>query len=285
MSDFDNQYSDAELQAEFYRMYPQGFAGSDVLRELAPAGWPQSPLLAVFHPSVDQVYDEAVRMNRNSNSLPWRKKDSPPSPAPTREEIEREYRVTPIEVEQEVRQLVGQCLWDVFSDSHDVIGPDDRLLHLGSFRGSGGFLADALNRQLGKVKYDYIDCYMGTIWVRDRADLLPVYQMIFRRLKQAGLDWVYHFPRLYAIDLRPLQEAIDHKDRPEWEQYDPSKSLAKENAERDRDQELAELRESLDDGYRQAANEAIKLPPPLTVRAYEAVYGRWPRGWPPLPCR
>jgi hypothetical protein len=281
MSEFDNRYSDAELEAEFDRLFPHGFAGADVLRELAPAGWAQSPLVAVFHPSVEQVYAEAVRVHHNLNSLPWRRADSPAEPNPTREEIARDFRETPIEVEREVRELVGQCLWDVFSDSHDVIGPDDRPLHLGSFRGSGEFLADTLNRQIGEAKYDYMDFYMGTSWVSGRADLTPVYQMIFRRLKQAGLDWIYHFPRLYALDLRPLQEAMEHKDRPEWEQYDPSAAVAKEADERDRERDLCELRDSLDEGYRQAVSEAIKRPPPPTVRAYEAVYGRWPRGWPP----
>src|SRR5260370_38868565 len=44
---------------------------------------------------------------------------------------------------------------------------------------------------------------MGTIWVAQRADLTPVYRMIFRRLHRRRLDWNYHFPRLYAVDLRP----------------------------------------------------------------------------------
>jgi hypothetical protein len=56
MADFGaNSYSDEELHAEFDRLFPHGFAGPDVLRELAPGGWENSPLLAVFHPSVDQL--------------------------------------------------------------------------------------------------------------------------------------------------------------------------------------------------------------------------------------
>jgi hypothetical protein len=46
---------------------------------------------------------------------------------------------------------------------------------------------------------------------------------------------------------------------------------------------LAELRESLDEGYRQAITEARKGPPPATGRAYAAVYGCFPRGWPSAP--
>ena len=35
--------------------------------------------------------------------------------------------------------------------------------------------------------------------------------MIFRRLRGRRLDWIYHFPRLYAIDFRPLKDALDQK--------------------------------------------------------------------------
>ena len=104
-----------------------------------------------------------------------------------------------------MRELVGQCIWDVFSDSHEVVSLDRRVLKLGSFRGSGGFLADILNRQTGDGHYDFMDFYMGTIWIAQRPDLTPVYRMIFRRLKRHGLDWIYHFPRLHAVDLRPLR--------------------------------------------------------------------------------
>ncbi len=155
------------------------------------------------------------------------------------------------------------------------------MLHLGSFRASGGFLADVLNRQTGTRQYDYMHFYMGTSWVSQRADFTPVYRMIFGRLRDRGLDWIYHFPRVYAVDLRPLKEALDQKDEPEWLNYSPSEALEKEEAEKAHDRELAELRESLDEDYREAVEEALVAPPPPTVRAYEAVYGQFPRGWPP----
>ena len=64
--DFDtNPYSDEELHAELDRLFPHGFSGSDVFQELAPGGWATSPLFAVFHPSVDQLYEEALVMHRN----------------------------------------------------------------------------------------------------------------------------------------------------------------------------------------------------------------------------
>ena len=59
---------------------------------------------------------------------------------------------------------------------------------------SGGFLAEILNRQTAAEHYDYLDFYMETIWVAQRADLTPVYQMVFRRFQGRRLDWIYHFP-------------------------------------------------------------------------------------------
>lgn len=35
---------------------------------------------------------------------------------------------------------------------------------------------------------DYLRFYMGTIWIGRRADLAPVYAMIFSRLKAEGAD-------------------------------------------------------------------------------------------------
>jgi hypothetical protein len=222
-------------------------------------------------------------LHRNLLRLGRPDDERPVAPEPTLDEITRDFRERPIVVEQEARELVGECLWDIFSDSHEVIGPDGRLLDLGSFRGSGDFLADVINRQVGERQYDSMSFYMGTTWVNQRADLTPVYRLIFRRLHGRRLDWIYHFPRLHAIDFRPLKEALDQKQEPDWLHYSPSEAIAKEAEQREHDQKLAEFRESLDEGHREAVEEALSAPPPPTVQAYAAVYGRFLRGWPPIP--
>src|SRR5581483_9378380 len=56
----------------------------------------------------------------------------------------------PVEHSRNVAELVGRCLWDIFSNQHEVIAPDGRLIELGSFRAAGGFLADYLNRSTGR---------------------------------------------------------------------------------------------------------------------------------------
>ncbi len=179
MANFDtDSFSEAELEAEFDRLFPQGFAGPDVLQELAPAGWESSPLLAVFHPSLAQSYEETLRLNRNLCALRGPNDRRPLPPEPTFDEVARDFQERSAETVREVRELVGQCLWDLFSDGHEVTASDGRVLDLGSFRASGGFLAEILNRQTGAEHYDYLDFYMGTIWVAQRADLTPVYQMV-----------------------------------------------------------------------------------------------------------
>ena len=192
--------TDDECVAMFRRLFPRGLAGENVLAEIAPEGWERSPLVAVFHPSVEQVYREAPRVHRNMARLAGPRRQQPASPEPTLDEIRRTWRDEPVDRDREVRELVGRCLWDVFSDNHEVIAHDGRVVDIGSFRGAGGFIADLLNGELGARRYDYLDFYMGTFWADDRADLTPVFTAIFRRLAAHGCDWTYTFPRIYLVD-------------------------------------------------------------------------------------
>ena len=98
-----SRYSNAECAAVFARLFPKGFAGDDVLREIAPDGWEKSPLLATFHPSLDQLYEETVRSHENIESLARRGKKRSAKPPPTREDVARAYHPTPIETGREVR--------------------------------------------------------------------------------------------------------------------------------------------------------------------------------------
>lgn len=258
------QVSEQECAAVLARLFPSGLAGEDVIAEVAPEGWERSPLLAVYHPSVEQVYRESVRLHRSLERLAGARPTGPAPPEPTLEEIREQWHDEPVDREREVRELVGRCLWDVFSDNHDVIAPDGREVHLGSFRGTGDFIADLLNDEVGSRHYDFMDFYMGTIWINDRADLSPVYAMIFRRLATHGYDWEYAFPRIHAIDFGHDGDAIgDLADR------------------REQDRQRAELHEILEAGHREALELAKDRPPPATVVAYRQVYGEFPRGWPP----
>jgi len=277
------RFTDAELHAFFDRLFPYGFANADVLAEIAPESWEQSPLLACFHPSLEQRYDEAVQLHRNVEKLSraMRRKDGPerePRPEPTRDEIRSEYRAEPVNVQEEVTELIGLCLWDVFSDNHDVTAADGCAVDIGSFRGAGAFLDEHLHRDQADRwrEGDYLRFYMGTIWVSRRADLAPVYVMIFRRLRALGADWESHFPQLYLTELAPRDQGVEQSAT-----YSVSESAAAELKAQKRRADTARMRADIDELNAQAREKALDQETPATVRAYRQVYGRDPRGWPP----
>ncbi len=174
------RYTDEECLNLFACLFPKGFAGEDVLAEIAPEGWMDSTLHFVFHPTLDQVHWEHVQLHRNMQEWPWRSKDGAQEPEPSLEDVRATYKDSPVETEREVRELVAMCLWDVFSNEHDVVDRDGRLVDIGSWRGAAEFLAEQLNHQTSESCYIYIDFYMGSFLVSERADLTPVYEMIFR---------------------------------------------------------------------------------------------------------
>jgi hypothetical protein len=279
----DKRLTDRELTAFFDRLFPHGFAGADVLAEIAPEGWEQSPLLACFHPAVEQLFEERLAMHHNLEHL--RRLGSrregtaavEPRPEPTLEDVRREYEPSPVNQEEEVTELVGLCLWDVFSDNHDVIAADGRVADIGSFRGAGAFLDEYLTRdQEGWRDGDYMRFYMGTIWISRRADLTPVYTMIFRRLKSLGADWVYHFPELGLVEFAPADDSDKSR-----EGYSVLQAALAEVEAQKRRAEVERFRTELREANARAREETMDRPPPATVRAYRQVYGRDPRGWPP----
>ncbi len=285
-----NRLTDAELKAFFDRLFPHGFAGADVLAELAPEGWERSPLLACFHPSPEQVWREAVQWHRRTEELRAanrkREPNTPkfaPEPEPRFEKVRADWKDEPANVSEEVTELMGRCLWDVFSDGHDVIASDGRTADLGSFRAAGGFIASYLDGvEPDDWGGDYLRFYMGTSWIsvagmQERADLTPVYALIFRRLKSLNADWVYHFPEIGLVDFGPGQTKTK-----KMEEYSPSEAFAAEQKEQERQAELEKARAELAEIHEQSRREAMDRSPPATVRAYQEVYGRDPKGWPPM---
>lgn len=91
-----------------------------------------------------------------------------------------------------------------------------------------------------------------------------------------------YFEAPAAVYKRPLNEAQvqKEKDGPDWLNDSPAQAQSAEDEQKDHNQNLAKLRESPDEGYREAIAGALNAPPP-TVRADERVYSRTPRGWPP----
>lgn len=101
--DEGHRLSDHELTAFFVRLFPQGPAGPDVLREIAPQGRENSPLLACAHPAPEQVFEERLRVHRNVARLVAARREREPEdprlaprPEPTIDEVRAEWEDTPV---------------------------------------------------------------------------------------------------------------------------------------------------------------------------------------------
>lgn len=289
-----DSFNETEALAFLGRMFPGGLKAPALLAELCPDGWEKSPLTACFHPPPERQYEEHLAFRRN---LAWLR-SLPKKPGTVTDEPEeepeksyeeflremavREWKPQKADLTEEPAELLGLCLWDVFSDNHEVIAADGRVVELGSFRGSAGMIADFFER--GSIPthdagwcggFDYMRFYMGTAMISGRADLTPAYRLIFSRLKRLGATWRYTFPRLHVIDFGPREEKESS--------YDPSAAIARETERKKRADELRRMKRQLDRDAMSAKREARSGDPPATVRAWQEVHGRFPEGWPPDP--
>lgn len=274
----ENCLTDKESILFLEALFPSGLVDIDVQKELVSDGWDHSPYKAVFHPPPEQRYEEYIQIRRNLKKLSKKHTSGEDyDKEPDFEEFCRDLKDHPVEPDRELTELMGLCLWDIFSDSHEVISPDGRIVDLGSQRGSAAFIAKWLNKKQEAGNYTYLDFYMGTAMISQRADLTPVYRIIFQRIYKAGGDWIYHFPRLYLV--RPPK---DEKPPDEPETYDPAKAVTEEIEKKEKEKKNRELEEMIRQGNREAAEEAAQGEPPRIVVAYKDAYGHFPDGWPPV---
>lgn len=178
--------------------------------------------------------------------------------------------------------VLGTVLWEVFSSNHEVRSTDGRLYDLGSWRGTGSFIADLLNRLYpDDLDYalDYLDFYCGFAFFTrpdetnpDAADepLHPLFGYVFERLRTHGCTWTYAPPALGLVRLAP-PETSDHPAH-----YDPTETVRQELEEQEREDRLRSLEEELAEMNARARKQAVERPP-LPVRVYREVYGHWPR--------
>ena len=233
---------------------------------------------------------------------------------PGGDDVRRELAST--EPEAEVRERVGLCLWDIFSDNHDVTAPDGRRASLGSFRGSGGTIAEWVNKCLGhepepepspeeffakmqafgEAFNNHDADAMSALTRRPEKDGVRVYEYVDFYMGSATLRgrtdpspaWRLIFRRLRSLGcdwsysfprLGIVSFAKPEEDDPTT--YDPSAAFAAGQEREEEEQKTAEMRESLDASYRESVEAAKDGPPPPMVLAYQDVYGELPQGWPP----
>jgi hypothetical protein len=252
------------------------FAGSEVLLcSIAPDGWMNSEYIHFFHPTAEQQFAEYNIMYDNLASFKKNKDEATESePRKTLSDFQMDG-LEHVNDYEEFIEILGKAVWDIFSDNHEVIAGDGKIYDLGSFRGSGDTIAEFINEYypLSSGSLDYMDFYMGSIWINKRAGLLPFYKHIFTVLKEHNCDWRYSFPRLGIVSFK--QEEPENSNPVE---YDPLQAmqneLSKETSEADK------LQEKLDNIYEQDYEDAKYKPLPLTVLAYKEVYGILPEGHP-----
>jgi hypothetical protein len=271
------EHTDNACQDLFKQLFPEGFANAEIMAIAAPDGWENSPHVRPV-PPVEQAY-QVAKAHHELENIMRQMRSEPPIEMESLEDFQSNYLDEPQRPEIGLQELVGACVWDIFSDNNDVV-KDNQRYHIGSFRGAAGFIADWLN-QTSEKQYDYMDFYMGNTARDDEdgeVDLKPIYGWLFRRLKQAGCDWVFHFTQLGLID---FSSAKDQKtDKPE--DYDPNKALEEELKQKEEQKKKDEFREKIEDMNAQAREDALYKPPPQTVQAYRTVFGEFPIGWPPV---
>lgn len=252
------------------------FKDSDALyKSVAPKGWNKSDSFHFFHPTVERQYEEHKRsrdMISHLKNLRGEKLEEP-----LYDDISafaQNDSVDDIEAKKEFNYILGLTTYDIFSNNHSVMSKEGETYDLGSMRGSGRFIADFFNEKLkpdGET-YDYMDFYMGTVWIDERANLLPFYEFIFSKLKLIECNWVYEFPRLYVINF-DKSDGINNKPK----NYNPTESVLNQI---DKDASFDKLKNDLNQSAEADYEDAKYKPLISIVQAYKNVYDCLPKGHP-----
>ncbi len=263
--EFENTHSDAECLGLLLKIRG-GY--SSFLNLIVPEGWRKSAFVEFFHPTAQQQYEEALIFIENLNK--WHKSEKEEEPI-----LLSDYSqdLSDVDEDKESLTLLGLCLWDIFSHNHSVVDEDGIEYDLGSFRGSAGFIAEFINEKViddsDWMNMDYMEFYMGTIWIDGRGNLQPFYEYIFSVLKKEKCDWKYSFPRMGLI-------RFQKEDTPALEDYDPGKAMEQEIEKT----KVDDFQKELDHIYNEEFEEAkYNVPSPVVV-AYKKIYGVFPDGHP-----
>ncbi len=268
--------TDPQVLEFLSRLFPGGLGDAELLVEICPQGWENSPLRLVFHPEPERRYEEHCGFLKNmARLLPATEAGKP---VPTYEEFladekhDRRSLGGPLD---EWTQLLGDCLWDLLANGHEVILASGERVNFGSFRTVSALIDEFIEGGPLSEDWDWGDStrfYMGTSMIADRTDFRPVYRLIFNRLGSLGFRWYYSFPRIYAFRFEKPEEAVD---------YDVSTGFATEQERRKQEEEHRRFQEGLEADVAEAKRQAWDQAPPAVVQAYQEVFGEDPSGWPP----
>lgn len=259
----ENIHSDDEC-LELLQKILDGYAA--FLKKYLPIGWKKSECINFFHSTAQQQYDEHKIISENIKQLSKKKEEE--------KEVhlsDFEQDLSDVDEKKEPLTLLGLCLWDIFSDNHSVVDLKGVEYDLGSFRGSAQVIAEFINGKPNNSNtyFDYVEFYMGTIWIRKRTNVQPFYEYIFTVLKKEHCDWKYSFPRMGLVNFK--------SDKPvKPQEYNPEKAMEQELENK----KVDEFQKELDNIYEEEFENAIYKTPPKTVLAYQNIYGDLPDGHP-----
>jgi hypothetical protein len=294
----DLSLDETEALAFLRNLMPNGFAGADVMTELAPDGWEQCELLRAFHPTAEQLREEArafyaedrkYRENTGEGDgdleaewtdVPFPEFDEVEVPSGCRE-------AQPIDPDRECRDLVGRIVWEVLADDHSVIANDGRRIDLGNYDDASAVLNlfDLCELDFEPEMEDWLDMWdrgsstrfsADMAFIEGRVDLVPVYELIFRRMQALDMDWIYQFPKL-----RLFESEVSKEPKEEGDNFSPVEAYLSRLEHQDAIEEYEHKQAEVDTRNEELAEQAAKGEPPVIVLAYMNVFGRRPSGWPP----
>ncbi len=244
-----------------------------LLTSIAPDGWRFSAYVNFFHPTPQQQCEEEKALHERLNELT---KNQTPVESINLNKYQQDD-LNDVSGTEEFLYVLGLSVYDIFSNNHEVYSNDNRVYNLGSFRGSGSFIAGFLNnKNLVSKNYGYLDFYMGTIWIESRANLLPFYEYIFQIIKNEKCDWNYCFPRLYLLNMHN-QETNETETMLD---YKPEKSIANEMERIKKEMEMETFQNELDSSFQKEYEDATYKPLIPIIQAYKNIYKKLPEGHP-----
>ncbi|MFC1482708.1 hypothetical protein ACFL56_00440 [Candidatus Margulisiibacteriota bacterium] len=182
--------------------------------KLIPKTFEKSDIYRVLNPTPKQQYKEAVRLYKVTKK--WKNPIDKPRRKKYRGQVYPNKKHSDKEIIEQMIYLTGMCIWDIFSDNNEVISNNNKVYDLGSFRGTAGEIAEFINNFYEEYippffvgHYDYCDFYMGTLWIGQRADIAPIYKIIFKTIKSWEADWrLFSFVKIKLKSKKWLKSPI-----------------------------------------------------------------------------
>jgi hypothetical protein len=169
---------------------------------------------------------------------------------------------------REFINLFTNCVWDIFSGNNAVMLGKQKI-DLGTWKGSAQFLADFVNHYAhSDYHFDSHDFYCGNIDDIYRSEYLPMYELIFKRLKDSSLDWMIDEDITMALDAEFGEEM---EKTPEMK-INEELLLGALNENMNADQ-MKRVQEELNREIKPQNNESDL---PVVVQAYKNIYGKLP---------